>query len=314
MPNYIVPPQYAKTHSDMIMYNGTFNLILNIRSAFLKYGKLTDKQWAAVEKCLRPQPVHDPNVILVPACNIPIVISASAARVIARKNKWDINPCTLLVTQILTEQKGTLRLKVKADWSGSVGVCRCCGKSLTDWRSQATGVGPVCVKRTNIRYVTDQNDVARFQKEMEDYCAKLGEVEVEIKRWAFKDGLGAITSAIANAKPSPPITQTITTPISSSASVDAARNAFIGALNAHTLFNGGPYECLLSMFDWNENTRVLRPKPNGVKFNPPADCNTIMVHNPITGNHVEFRRQSESVWWSVWPEYDKLPLIAIIDK
>lgn len=259
--NTLVPMQYEQVHKDMMAYNGTFDLVLNIRRTFTKYGKLSDKQWAAVAKCVKPLAVQDPNVILVPNCTIPIVISASSARYIAKSNNWPMNPCTLLVTQVLSQDRGTMKLKVKMDWSGTVSVCRCCGKSLTDWRSQATGVGPVCVKGTNIQYVRNQGDIARFQQEMETLCNTIGEVVVDIKRWAFKDGLGAVTDAIASNTPTtvaPVITPT-----------------------APTYFT---YH--LSDFIWNEVDRTLSPKI-GVTIKAPLKGD-IDIYNPITGMTVRF--------------------------
>ena len=272
--NAVIPMQHTQTHKDMIAYNGTFNLILNIRHTFTKYGKLTDKQWSAVQKCLQPLVVQDPNVVLVRNCAIPIVISASSARYIAKSNNWPMNPCTLLVTQVLSQNKGTIKMKVKMDWSGTVGACRCCGKSLTDWRSQATGVGPVCVKRTNIKYVTSTSDIARFQQDMEALCISMGEVVVEVKRWAFKEGLSAVLSAISNNTPTtvaPVITPT-----------------------APTYFT---YH--LSDFIWDEVNRTLSPKL-GVTIKAPLKGD-IDIYNPITGMTVRFTEDSLG-WTNIqWP-------------
>jgi len=270
-----IPTQYAQAHKDMMAYTGTFSLVLNIRRTFTKYGKLSDKQWAAVAKCVKPLPVHDPNVILVPNCTIPIVISASSARHIAKSNKWPMNPCTLLVTQILSQDRGTMKLKVKMDWSGTVSVCRCCGKSLTDWRSQATGVGPVCVKGTNIQYVRNQGDIARFQQEMETLCNTIGEVVVDIKRWAFKDGLHAVTDAIACNTPVPVAPQA--PPVATPAPVVASSNV----IRLQDVIY------LLKDFVWNEKERTLSPV-DGVSIEAPLDNGDIFIYNPVTNVRVRF--------------------------
>ncbi len=275
--NTLVPTQYEQVYKDMMAYKGTFSLVLNIRRTFTKYGKLSDKQWAAVAKCVKPLPVHDPNVILVPNCTIPIVISASSARYIAKANKWPMNPCTLLVTQILSQDRGTMKMKVKMDWSGTVSVCRCCGKSLTDWRSQATGVGPVCVKGTNIQYVRNQGDIARFQQEMETLCNTIGEVVVDIKRWAFKDGLGAITDAIACNTP-----VTVTPQIPPDATI-----ACYGTAAPPNVIRLQDITYLLTDFVWNEKERTLSPA-NGVTIKAPLDGGDILVYNPVTGVRVRF--------------------------
>lgn len=196
-----VPTGLEQVHTELMAYNGTFGFVLDLRSKLCKYGKLSDKQWEAAKKCLAPKPVADPNLVLVETCNIPIVVSATAARYIAKSNNWSMNPTTLTVTQIKNRDRRGFTAVVKADWSGTVTDCRCCGKSLTDWRSQATGVGPVCVKRTGIKYITDKNDIARFQKEMQDLCTKMGEVEVYIKDWHVKEGLLIVHRITDNATP-----------------------------------------------------------------------------------------------------------------
>ncbi len=172
-----------------------FDLLLNMRSTLIRYGKLSDKQWAAAAKCLIPRPTDKPQTLSV-SCNIPITVSTNAAREIARNNNWPFNPRTLIITQIKSTDRKGFTVVVKIDWTGDSQDCRCCGKALTDWRSQATGVGPVCVKRTSIKYVTNQADVARFQKEMEALAQQLGEVEVTIKRWAIQAGLKELQAII----------------------------------------------------------------------------------------------------------------------
>lgn len=178
-----------------------FSYILDMRRAMNRFGKLSDKQWNAVAKCLAPKPVEDPNVIAVTSCNIPITVSASAARYIAKANQWKFNPRTLVVTQIKSKNHKGYTVRAKVNWTGNVSECRCCGKTLEDWRSQATGVGPYCVKKTGIPYVKNQADVARFQKEMEVLAAQLGEVEVFIKKWHLNTGSGDLDGAIASTKP-----------------------------------------------------------------------------------------------------------------
>jgi hypothetical protein len=196
-----IPTQFDQTYDDLMNYNGTFSFVLDMRSTMNRYGKLSDKQWAAIAKCLAPKPKVDPLQVLVENCNIPIVVSASSARFIAKTYQWSFNPRTLIVTQIKSKNRGGFMVRVKIDWSGNVTSCRCCGKALSDWRSQATGVGPYCVKKTGITYVRNQADVARFQKEMEDFATKIGEVEVMIKNWGIETGISDLEAAVANSTP-----------------------------------------------------------------------------------------------------------------
>jgi hypothetical protein len=257
-----IPAGFEQVYKDMMAYNGTFTLILNIRSAIARYGKLTDKQWAALKKCLTPQPAQDPSVVLVDTCNIPIIVSPSAARYIAKTHNWPLNPCTLVVTQIKSHDRRSLTMMVKMDWSSNVSVCRCCGKSLTDWKSQATGVGPYCVKRTSIQYVRNKADVARFQKEMEDLCSKIGEVEVVVKKWHIREGLDSLSRAVSSSSPTKievKVPDVLVFP--------------------------------LTYCDWNDKERVLTLKEHLV---PAVDSTTsaIGIHNRSTNKTVNFIRHA----------------------
>lgn len=196
-----IPVGFDQTYDDLMNYNGMFSFVLDMRGTMYRYGKLSDKQWAAIAKCLAPKPKVDPLMVLVESCTIPIVVSASSARFIAKVHKWDFNPRTLVVTQIKSKNRGSFTVKVKIDWTGNVSTCRCCGRALTDWKSQATGVGPHCVKKTGIAYVRNQADVARFQKEMEDLATKIGEVEVMIKNWGIETGMSDLEVAITGSTP-----------------------------------------------------------------------------------------------------------------
>ena len=198
---HYIPTGFDRVYDDLMNYNGTFTYMLDMRGVMNKYGKLSDKQWAAVQKCLAPKPVEDPNVIAVASCSIPITVSASAARYIAKANQWKFNPRTFVVTQIKSKNNRGYTVRAVINWTGEESECRCCGKTLEDWRSQATGVGPYCVKKTGILYVKNQADVARFQKEMEVLTAQLGEVEVFIKKWHLNTGSGDLDGAIASSTP-----------------------------------------------------------------------------------------------------------------
>lgn len=253
--NPTIPPGFEQVYKDLMGYNGTFNVVLSIRSALQRYGKLTDKQWLAVQKCLAPKPQVDSNHILVDKCDIPITIKASAARAIARFHKWPVNPCTLRVTQIKSSNMPKFSLRVKIDWSGNVSACRCCGKTLTDWRSQATGVGPHCVKRTNIPYVKNQADIIRFQQDMEKLCKQLGEVDISIKSWGIATGLSQLRDAARSAVPHVPSIPTL----------------------------------LLEDCLWNEKERkLIAQKMQCAGVN--AQTGMIDIFNPKTGNTVRFAR------------------------
>lgn len=278
----VVPTGFEQIHTDLMAYNGTFGFVLDLRTKLCKYGQLSDKQWEAAKKCLAPKPVVDPNAILVDSCNVPIVISATAARYIAKTHNWPMNPTTLVVTQIKNRDRRGFTATVKADWSGSVSACRCCGKSLTDWRSQATGVGPVCVKGTGIQYVTNKQDIARFQKDMEDLCKTMGEVEVYIKGWHVKQGMPTIDVIASTATPKvvappKPANPVILRKITNNIEVPS------------TLFKYHP-ELRTFTGKWDDvANRGIEPKL----------LESIVMTNPATNNSATFKRRTSDSFTSV---------------
>ena len=274
----VVPTGFEQVHTHLMAYSGTFGFVLDLRSKLCKYGQLSDKQWEAAKKCLAPKPVADPNEVLVDSCNVPIVISATSARHIAKTVNWPMNPTTLVVTKIKNRDRRGFTATVKADWSGSVSACRCCGKSLTDWRSQATGVGPVCVKGTGIQYVTNKQDIARFQKDMENLCKQMGEVEVYIKGWHVKEGMPTIDS----------ITSTATPKVVTPAPAPTTTNQVV----LQKIMNN--ISVPSTLFKYDPETRTFTGKWDDVANRgiEPKLLDNIIMTNPATNNSATFKRRT----------------------
>lgn len=284
----------------LLSYNGTFSFILDIRSKFLKYKRLSDKQWDGVRKCMVQQQKNNAGPITTAIkCSIPIVVSATAARVIAKMHGWSFNPCTFVLTSIVSYDRKGYTVKGKIDWTGNATSCRCCQKDLTDWRSQATGVGPVCVKRLSISYVKDKNDIARFQKEMEDLCAKLGEVEFYIKKWSMDDNyrkaIDKTIALIANSASTQAITTPAPTPVVAYTPPYISESVNIRYANC----------------DWDDSFRRLTVKHK-------MSCyKTIYVLNEKTGNKVQFdyahhaEGDSRRFYWSV--DFEGQPISLVVN-
>jgi hypothetical protein len=72
--------------------------------------------------------------------------------------------------------------------TSDVSSCRCCGKDLTDWRSQATGVGPVCSKSLGIPYVKKEEDVEVFKKLLKIKIDKIGDLTFWLAKSQIVEG------------------------------------------------------------------------------------------------------------------------------
>ena len=107
--------------------------------------------------------------------NVNIKITKFIAKRIAEDNDLQFKPFLLTVTKVLRETEKAYQVVGKMNTS-DVSSCRCCGKDLTDWRSQATGVGPVCSKSLGIPYVKNEEDVAVYKKLLKLKIDKIGDL------------------------------------------------------------------------------------------------------------------------------------------
>jgi hypothetical protein len=80
--------------------------------------------------------------------------------------------------------------------TSDVTSCRCCGLDLTDWKSQATGVGPICAKKLGIPYVKNQEDVLVFKKLLKLKIDEIGDLTFWIPKSQIVEGLDDLQSQI----------------------------------------------------------------------------------------------------------------------
>ena len=80
--------------------------------------------------------------------------------------------------------------------TSDVSSCRCCGKDLTDWRSQATGVGPVCSKYLGIPYVKKEEDVVVYKKLLKLKIDKIGDLTFWLAKSQIKEGKTELEESI----------------------------------------------------------------------------------------------------------------------
>jgi len=179
-------------------YSGKFPFMLDIQKKFKSKGALSLPQWKAVKKChwndnkknTAPVGVPGPKPKLIPvACDIPLLIKRRAATGIKRDHNLPFYPFT--VTAQLVRAKTYKAVLVDVVFTtGSVSVCRCCGKRLEDPRSQATGIGPICAKRYGFPYPKDASapEIAKFQADLEALAKSIGTLKVWLPLRQIKEG------------------------------------------------------------------------------------------------------------------------------
>jgi hypothetical protein len=187
-------------------YDGNNYFINSLKLGLSKYGKLTPKQLIAADnffsKLETPkvevsnQPINGNIVISQPEnkerlVNVNIKVTKFVAKNIAEKNKLDFRPFLITVSKVVSETSKSYQLVGRMTTS-DVTSCRCCGLDLTDWRSQATGVGPVCSKNLGIPYVKNKEDIEVFKKMLQLKINQIGDLTFWVAKSQIVEGLNEL--------------------------------------------------------------------------------------------------------------------------
>lgn len=169
-------------------YKGNNGFINSLQSGLKKYGSLTERQLSAAGRFFskvntttvsKPQ---EPKVV-----NVDVKITKFIAKRVAEDNDLEFKPFLMTITKVLKETDKAYQVVGKMTTS-DVSSCRCCGKDLTDWRSQATGVGPVCSKSLNIPYVRKEEDVEVYKKLLKMKIDKIGDLTFWLAKSQIVEG------------------------------------------------------------------------------------------------------------------------------
>lgn len=167
-------------------YYGNNGFINSLQNGLKKYGKLTERQLLVAGKFFTklntPTQIQQPKEV-----NVDIKITKFIAKRIAEDNDLQFKPFLLTVTKVLRETEKAYQVVGKMNTS-DVSSCRCCGKDLTDWRSQATGVGPVCSKSLGIPYVKNELDVVVYKKLLKMKIDKIGDLTFWLAKSQIVEG------------------------------------------------------------------------------------------------------------------------------
>jgi len=176
-------------------YEGTNNFMNSLKRGLKKYGSLTENQSAAAIRVIEGARRHEQSQkrIDIKLVGDTIKIGRKIALGIKEEYNLEFHPILVDVTAVTAMTDRALRLKGKLTKENG-GVCRCCGKTLTDEMSQVTGIGPVCAKYVGVEHPKSKNDVEKFKEDMSNKIDEIGEFEFWIpKRAVIKwDGMGGV--------------------------------------------------------------------------------------------------------------------------
>ena len=167
-------------------YNGNNGFINSLQNGLKKYGKLTERQLLAAGKFFTklntPTQTQQPKEV-----NVDIKITKFIAKRVAEENELEFRPFLMTISKVLKETERAYQVVGKLTVS-DVSSCRVCGRDLTDWRSQATGVGPVCSKSLGIPYVKNELDVAVYKKLLKMKIDKIGDLTFWLAKSQIVEG------------------------------------------------------------------------------------------------------------------------------
>ena len=127
--------------------------------------------------------------------NVDIKVKRFIAKRIKEENELEFAPFMLTVNKVLRETAKAYQVVGKMTTS-DVTSCRCCGKDLTDWRSQATGVGPTCSKHLDIPYVKKQEDVEVYKKMLKLKIDQIGDLTFWLAKSQIVEGGEDLAEAV----------------------------------------------------------------------------------------------------------------------
>lgn len=176
-------------------YEGTNNFMNSLKRGLNKYGSLTENQVSAAIRTLDGMRRHEQSQreMNINVVGETIKVGRKIALGIKKEYNLDFHPILIDIISVTRLTDKAFRFKGKLTKENG-GICRCCGKTLTDEMSQLTGIGPVCAKYVGVDHPKSKNDVVKFKEDMSKRIDEIGEFEFWIPKKSIVkwDGVGSI--------------------------------------------------------------------------------------------------------------------------
>jgi len=169
----------------IVTYTGESTFVNDLKMKYKKYRKLTDKQvhagYKAIDREIQKDSQQEINLKIV---GNTIKLGRKIAVSIKENYNLDFHPILVDVTEVMVMSNRAFKLKGKLTKENG-GICRCCGRTLTDEMSQITGIGPVCAKYVGVKHPKSKDEVAKFNEDMSNKIDEIGEFEFWIPKRAI---------------------------------------------------------------------------------------------------------------------------------
>jgi len=174
----------------IVTYTGESTFVNDLKMKFKKYRKLTDKQvdagFKAIDREIQKDSQKEMNIKLV---GNTIKIGRKVAVGIKENYNLEFHPILVDVTEVMVMSNKAFKLKAKLTKENG-GICRCCGRTLTDEMSQVTGIGPVCAKYVGVEHPKSKDDVEQFKVDISNKIDEIGEFVFWIPKRAIVEWNG----------------------------------------------------------------------------------------------------------------------------
>lgn len=186
----MAPIEVQKNIEQIMGYEGDNKFMLDLKTKYEKYGRLTEKQIDAGLKFVSPREVQNKlkEPLVLPKKDT-IIVRQYIARDIKKRLELDFLPIQIDVTHLIGASRKAVHLRGKL--STTVGsVCRCCGRGLKDELSILTGMGKTCAKNTGVKYAKNREDITRFQEDLQKRVDEIGSFDFWIPKGQIQEWEG----------------------------------------------------------------------------------------------------------------------------
>ena len=176
-------------------YKGNNKFLNSLQKSLKGYGSLTERQMAGAVSTIEGGKRHEQsqkelNIKLV---GDTIKIGRTIALGIKKEYELEFHPMLIDVTSVTGMTDKALRIKGNLTKENG-GICRCCGKTLTDEISKVTGIGPVCSKYVGVPHPVSTTMLKDYNSEMSKKIDEIGEFEFWVPKKAIVkwNGMGGV--------------------------------------------------------------------------------------------------------------------------
>lgn len=167
-------------------YAGENTFVLDVKGKFLKYGTLSDAQVTAANKQIQKEADAKNRMdVNIDVIGETIVVGRNTGEDLKKQKGLNFNPLLLDITEVVTLTPKAVKFKGKLT-TKNCGVCKSCGRTLTDEFSRLTGYGKTCARHLGVEYIKDKSEVERFNQDVLAKIEEIGEMEFWVPRRQIK--------------------------------------------------------------------------------------------------------------------------------